>query len=183
MHARQRLREVLEGEQRIARALAALDVVRVVRGLSPLSEILTGEIHLSLVAVELFQDCGSELLPDKRVDRREQEAPVRREILNGFEPPACRDDGCEIVVGEVALDEPARRGLHESRARHIRVHIVEDDQVQPALQAACIGRHIGLNRLPIGGGLREALNGEINQRKAGHLLGPAIFENLKIVPG
>ena len=86
-------------------------------------------------------------------------------------------------VGEVPLDEPARRGLHESRARQVRVHIVEDDQVQPALQAACIGRHIGLNRLKTGTGRRKALNGELNKRKPGHLLGPAIFENLKIVLG
>ena len=146
-----RLREVLEGEQRVACPLAALDVVRVVRGLSPQSEILTRQIHLPLVTVELFQDRGSELLPDKRVDRREEEAPVRREILNGVEPPARRDDGREIVVGEVPLDEAARRGLHESRARQVGVQIVEDDQIQPALQAARIGRHIGLNRLQIGG--------------------------------
>ena len=63
------------------------------------------------------------------------------------------------------------------------MHIVEDNQVQPALQAACIGQHIGLYRLQIGRGHKGALNGEINKGNAGHLLGPAIFENLKVVPG
>jgi hypothetical protein len=116
------------------------------------------------------------------VDRCQQQAAVVGEVLRVLGAAAGIDDGGHVVDAEVLLDEAARGRFHTRGAREIGVQVVEDDQIDTALDAF-VGLHIRLDRLRRKDGPIRALNRDLHAGKRGDLLGLAVFEQFEIRGG
>ena len=154
----QPVRDVLDGLQRTARVEPSLRVVGVLDGfrllecfsvvslLGLISESGVG-VGLSNVNGQLLGSCRGKLLPLKPVDGRLQEPRAARELLSGFLASARVDHRGQIVGAQVLLDEPLGRIPHRLCAREGGVQIVEQENVDAAVEGASGCAHIRFDRL------------------------------------
>ena len=88
---------------------------------------------------------GRKLLPLKPIDGREQKSPAARQLLAGLLPAARVNDGREIVDAEVLLNEAPGRLTHEQGPRRRGVQIVQQQDVDAAVEGAGRRPHVGLD--------------------------------------
>ena len=114
------------------------------------------------------------------VDRRQQQPLVARELLVGVARPGGVHDGHQVVGAEAPLDELLRRGLDALRAAEPRMQIVDDHDVDAAVERTLVGLHVRLDRRvreerPVG-----ALDRDVDEREGVDRLRLPVLEHLKV---
>ena len=130
---------------------------------------------------QLLGACRGKLLPLKPVDGRLQEPRAAGEFLSGFLASARVDHGGQVVGAQVLLDEPLGGVPHGLRAREGGVQIVEQENVDAAVEGASRCAHIRFDRLCPARRRERPLDREIDQRKGRRRLRLAVLEDLEVV--
>jgi hypothetical protein len=104
---------------------------------------LSSEISSSVVLVDALHHARAQFLALEAIDGIEKRRPVARNLLRGMSCTARHHNGGAIVRAEPFLDERSNRALHEVRAKHVRMKVVEDEDVQAAIERLPVRRDIG----------------------------------------
>jgi len=100
------------------------------------------QLQLLVVLVDQVEGLGAELPARESRDRVQKKLSVGREPLTGAGGAGQVHDGGQICRVEVLLDEPASRYLHPVATRGGCVKIVEQQHVEPAVEAVKVGVHV-----------------------------------------
>ena len=122
-------------------------------------------VRLSNVNGQLLRPGRGKLLPLKPVDGRLRRRRAAGEFLAGFLASARVDHGRQIVGAQVLLNEPLRCVPHGLRTCEGGVQIVQQENVDAAVEGASGCTHIRFDRLGRARGRERSLDREIDQRK------------------
>ncbi len=183
---RHELGQVLQRPQRVAGLVAALEVQRVGDLLLCARRAVRGarrrvEPALPVVLIETLDRPRAELLSDELVDGDVEQPRIAGELLRRVRPAARMDDGGEIVLTEVLVDELLGGSLDEGAAQRRRVVVVEHEHVQAPLEAARVRFDVGRHRRVAHHQPGRPLDRDVHLRKDVHLLQLAVLVDLEIL--
>jgi hypothetical protein len=88
-------------------------------------------------------------------------------------------DRHQVVGGEAPFDELLRRGLHPRRPAEAGMQIVDDHDIDPAIDALVV-LHVGLNRVLLEQRTVRALHRDVDGAEDGDVLRLPVLEHLKV---
>ncbi len=175
-HAGEPLRDLPQGVQGRARLVGPFRVLGIGGGAAP----RPGALH-PVVLVRLVEGGGAEPAARGAVHRGQEQPLVAGELLRALRGPRGVDDGHEVVGPQLLLDELPGRLLHAAGAREEGVFVVDDHDVDAAVEGTDVASDVGLHGLLRPQGLLRGLHGDVHHGEGAHGLGLAVLEDLELV--